>query len=319
MKKIITFITLTIILMVTTPKIFAQQFSLSLSPPIIELFIKPGKSVLVAYDLVNNGDPGYFTASVVSFEPHDLLGNVRLKNELSGPVRFSLDNSEIQLDQPFFLKTKQRQQLLLRIRIPDGAPNGDYYYTLLVSSQPIGGMEGDSLTAARASLGSNLLITVTESGQIDIKGKIAYFDVIPRFLLKLGKNKINIFDSNDPIPVVLIVANQGKNLIKPQGEIILSGNFGVRSKYEILPQNILAQSQRLIQATPSAEIQFKRPTSLVLSGFFIGNYHLSTAINFGEGTPKIFANTTFFALPFKFILGLLVASIIGLIIIKKVR
>jgi len=316
--KIITIITVIIIITVISPQILAQQLSLSLSPPLIELIIKPGKSVLIAYDFVNNGDPSYFTASVVSFEPQDYLGNVRLKNELSGPMRFSLDNSDIQLEQPFFLKTRQRQQLLLRIRAPEGAPNGDYYYSLIVSSQPIGGNEGRSLGAARGTIASNILITVTDSGKIDINGKIAFFDVIPRFSFPLGKAKINLFDSNDPIPVVMIIANQGQNLIKPQGQIVLTGNFGEQTRYEILSQNILSQSQRLVQATPSAQIQTKRPVSLIISGFFIGRYRLSTEVYFGEGTPKLSANTTFIALPFKFILGLLVASIIGLIIIKKV-
>jgi hypothetical protein len=318
MKKIITLITVIIITILATSQALAQQLSLSLSPPLIELIIKPGKSVLVAYDFINNGDPNYFSASVVSFEPKDNLGNVRLKNELSGPIRFSLDNSDIQLDQPFFLKTRQRQQLLLRIRAPEGAPDGDYYYSLLVSSQPIGGNEGRSLGAARGTIASNILITVTDSGKIDINGKIAFFDVIPRFSFPLGKTKINLFDSNDPIPIVLIIANQGQNLIKPQGQITLTGNFGEQTHYEILPQNILSQSQRLIQATPSAQIQTKQPVSTIISGFFIGRYRLSTEVYFGEGTPKLSAATSFIAIPFKFILGLLVASIVGLIIFKKV-
>jgi len=319
MKKIITIIIVTaIIITVLTPQVFAQQLSLSLSPPLVELIIKPGKSVLVAYDFINNGDPNYFSASVSSFEPKDNLGNIRLKNAPTGPIRFSLDNSDIQLDQPFFLKTRQRQQLLLRIRTPEGAPNGDYYYSLLVSSQPVGGNEGRSLGAARGTIASNILITVTDSGRIDINGKIAFFDVIPRFSFPLGKTKINLFDSNDPIPIVLIIANQGQNLIKPQGQINLTGNFGEQTHYKILPQNILSQSQRLIQATPSAQIQTKQPVTTIISGFFIGRYRLSTEVYFGEGTPKISAVTSFIAIPFKFILGLLVASIFGVIIFKKV-
>jgi hypothetical protein len=319
MKKIITItIAIAIIITVITPQVFAQQLSLSLSPPLVELIIKPGKSVLVAYDFINNGDPNYFSASVSSFEPKDNLGNIRLKNVPTGPIRFSLDNSDIQLDQPFFLKTRQRQQLLLRIRTPEGAPNGDYYYSLLVSSQPVGGNEGRSLGAARGTIASNILITVTDSGRIDIKGKIAFFDVIPRFSFPLGKTKINIFDSNDPIPVVLIVANQGQNLIKPRGQISLIGNFGEQIHYEILPQNILSQSQRLIQATPSAQIQTKQPVSTIISGFFVGRYRLSAEVYFGEGPVKLSAATSFIAVPFKFILGLLVASIFGVIIFKKV-
>lgn len=299
--------------------VFGQQFALSLSPPLLELIIKPGKSVLIAYNLENLGDPTYLKAQVVSFEPQDNLGNIHLKDKAEGPIRFSLDNSEIALNQPFFLKTRQKEQLLLRIKAVDGAPEGDYYYTLLVSSQPREVRENEFVGAAKATIGSNILITVTESGKIQAKGKIALFDVLPRWRVKFGKKNLNIFDSNDKIPVILIVENKGKNLVKPQGEIVLTGSFGTKAKYEILPQNILAESQRLISATPSAEIEIKKPLTLVLTGFFIGQYQLSTTINFGLGTTNLSAHTSFIALPFKFILGLCIALVVIGFLIKKNR
>jgi hypothetical protein len=68
-----------------------------------------------------------------------------------------------------------------------------------------------------------------------------------------GKN-INIFDSLDQIPTTLTLANLGNNLTKPQGTITFQGNFGEKASYDLLPQNILAKSQRLIVATPSASL-----------------------------------------------------------------
>ena len=302
-----------------TKSVYSQQFTLSLSPPLLELIIKPGKSVLVAYSLENLGDPTYLTAKVVSFEPHNNLGNIRLKERAEGPVRFFLDNSEIALNQPFFLKTRQKEQLLLRIKPVDGAEEGDYYYTLLVSSQPREVREEEFAGAARATVGANILITVTESGKIEAKGKIALFDVLPRWRLSLGKKSLNLFDSNDKIPIILIVENKGKNVIKPQGKIVLKGYFGAKAEYEVLQQNILSESQRLLIATPSAEIEAKKPTSLVLQGFFIGRYQLATNINFGLGTPNLFAHTSFIALPFKFFLGILIGLIVVVFLIRKVR
>ncbi len=295
----------------------AQQVSLSLSPPLIELIIKPGKSVIIAYQIENLGDPVYLSTNVVSFEVKDNLGNVKLKEKAEGPFRFSLDNSQLALNQPFFLKTRQKEQLLLRIRAIEGAPEGDYYYTLIVSTQPRMVTEGESISSTKATIGANIITTVTESGKINIKGKVALFDVLPRFRLPFGKKYLNFFDSNDKIPIVLILENQGKNFIKPEGQIILKGNFGETAHYQLLPQNILAESQRLIEATPSAEIEIKKPVSLILSGFFLGRYRLSTNINFGQGTPNIFASTSFIALPFKFILGLLGALIIIIVIFRK--
>ncbi len=306
----------------------AQQVSLTISPPLLELFIKPGKSVLIAYNLENLGDPAILSTKVLPFVPQGNQGGIKIKEEFAGPIRFYLDNANLKLDDPFFLKTKDSQQLLLRIRVPEGTPNGDYYYTLLTETKHSKGTEGTTSSLAKATIGANILITVTESGQVDIKGKVAFFDVTSRYKLKLFGQIFNFIESTDKVPVVLILENQGKNLIKPQGEIDLLGNFGERAKFEILPQNILAESQRLTQATPSAEIDCNNnrkeqaclfPTSLVLSGFFLGKYRLSTSINFGEGTPNIFAYVTFYAMPLKFILAILSSITIVVFIVKRVR
>lgn len=306
----------------------AQSVSLSLSPPLLEVFIKPGKSPMVAYNLQNYGDPVICQVKVLPFEPKDNYGNIRIKPEFEGPIVFSLDNADLKLEQPFFLKSKGRQQILLRLRVPEGAPEGDYYYTLLVETQPPPVTEGKASGRAKVTIGSNILITVTKSEAVQIKGKIALFDVLPRFKLNLGFGELKIFDSNDKIPVVAVVENQGKNFIKPEGEITLRGNFGETAKYDILPQNILSQSQRLLSATPSAQIDCssekkapifcQTPISLLLSGFFIGKYNLSISVFFGENTPKLFASTSFIALPFKLILGSLIALFVAFFIIKKI-
>jgi len=315
---------LTAIFLLLTAHVFAQKITLSISPPLIELFIKPGKSVLIAYNIRNLGDPAILSIKLQSFEPKDNLGNIKLNDNSGevhpqGPVRFDLDNSNIALGTSFFLKTRQTQQILLRIRIPEGTPEGDYYYTLLAETKAIPHRDGTSASRAKATIGSNILITVTKTGKVDVKGKIALFNTL--------KKNLKIFDSNEKIPVVLIIENKGKNLIKPQGEIVLRGSFGEQAKYEIIPRNILSESQRLIQASPSASINCQNskkqvclfPTSLILSGFFIGRYTLSTTVTFGNGTPNLYATTSFIALPYKLILAIIFSLSIGVLIIRKVN
>ena len=291
----------------------AQQVSLSLSPPLLELFIKPGKAIMVAYNLKNYSDPTFLNLKILPFEAKDNLGNIRIKSEFEGPVRFSLDNADLKLDQPFFLKTNDSQQILLRIRIPENITDGDYYYSLLAETIPPTSSEGIGSARAKATIGSNILVTISNSGNVDIKPKIALFSV-------RGK----IFDSSDKIPVVLTVVNKGKNIIKPEGQISLKGNFGETAKYDIISKNILARSERLLEATPSALLDCDKGTdgacpasTLILSGFFIGKYNLSTEIRFGENSPTIFGFTTFYAFPFKIIAGIIFTSLIVVFIIKK--
>ncbi len=309
--------------------VFAQQINLSISPPHLEVVIKPGKSILVAYTVQNLGDPVVIIPKVLPFVPKDNQGNITIQEDFEGPIRFALDNADLQLDKPFFLKSQAAQQLLLRMRIPDGAPEWDYYYTFFVETQPFPGTEGVTSSQAQARIGSNILATVTQTGVFNVKGRVAFFDVIPRF--KLGKN-INIFDSSDQIPIVLILENNGKNLFKPEGNIVLSGIFGEKAKYDILPQNILAGSQRVVLASPSAQLNCdlpknnqevklcQNPLSLLLSGFFAGRYTLSAEINFGDNSPtNFFASTSFIGLPFKFLLGLLVVIIAAVILVRRLQ
>ncbi len=302
--------------MVNGLNVYAQQVSLSISPPLVELIIKPDKSVLVAYRVENFGDPVILQSKVVPFIPQDTRGGIRLQTQSAGPIAFNLDNADLNLGDTFFLKTRDSQQLLLRIKIPPNTPDGDYYYSFLAEAQPPPTAEGVSSSRAKTTIGSNILITVTQSGHIDVKGKVALFDVLSHYKLTLFGRTFHFFDSNDKVPIVLIVENKGKNLLKPQGEIVLKGNFGEKASFDIVAQNILAESQRLITATPSASLHSSN--SLVLSGFFVGRYLLSTTINFGEGTPNIFAQTSFIALPFKMLVGFLTAIIIGVLLIRKI-
>ncbi|MBI5123228.1 hypothetical protein HZA75_05205 [Candidatus Roizmanbacteria bacterium] len=315
MHRFIIFITfiIFIIIITPTPKAYAQQVSLSISPPLLELFIKPGKSIMIAYKLDNLGDPAFINLKVLPFEAKDSLGNIRIKPEFEGPVRFSLDNSDLQLEQPFFLKTNGSQQILLRIRIPENITDGDFYYSLLAETAPPTASEGIGSARAKATIGSNILVTISNSGNIDIKPRVVLFDIL---------SKLKIFDSTDKIPVVLTIENKGKNMIKPEGQITLKGNFGETAKYDIISKNILAESQRLLEATPSADIGStgfarKTPTSLILSGFFIGKYNLSTQISFGENSPTIFGSTSFFAFPFKITGGVLLTILIIIFIVKR--
>ncbi|NTU72848.1 hypothetical protein HGB07_01590, partial [Candidatus Roizmanbacteria bacterium] len=202
-------VSMLIALCLFAPPLFAQKASLSISPPRLELIAQPGKSLLIAYQLINNGDPGVFQTKVLPFSPRNELGQITIKPEMEGPIRFSLDNSEVQLDTPFFLKGEGSQQLLLRIRVPDGAPQGDYYYTLLAESQPSPGQEGVTAPQAKITIGTPILVTVTQTGELDLRGSIGIFDTLAPITLRLFGKTVRIFDSSDTVPVTLQINNQG--------------------------------------------------------------------------------------------------------------
>lgn len=319
-----------ILVMLMPSPIEAQKLSFSISPPLVEAVMKPGKSIVIAYTVANLGDPMIVSARVGSFQPQGIYGSINLSDQVEGPARFNLENSKLKLGKQFFLKSKEGQQLLLKIRLPEGTPEGDYYYTFYVQNDLGRQDEGTTAAQAQALVGSNILITVTGSGDLEAKGGIGEFSILGGRLPFLGKD-VHIFESTDLIPVQLIIQNAGRNLIKPIGSIHLRGNFGERADFDIIPENILSQSSRLVHATPSASIDGTsqsaikniKNASLFLSGFFVGKYTLTTDVNFGvesnaNSQPES-ASATFYAVPFKLLIALGVALVFGWAIVKKFR
>lgn len=301
----------------------AQELSLSISPPLVETIIKPGKSILIAYTIQNYADPTVLRIKVRPFVAKSNLGEISVKKDFSGPIRFQLDNNDIELEKPFFLKPNEKKQALVRLRVPDGAPEGDYYYTVLAETEAPPALEGSSTTSVMGAIGANLLVSVSETGYAPVQAKIALFDLRNGWKLPFFNSKL--FDSSSTIPIVLIIGNGGKHFIKPEGKITLKGNFNETADYAIIPQNILSESQRLALATPSASIDCdsltlcKHPASLLLSGFFIGKYNLKASIDFGDGSQQLYATTSFIALPIKVILTLATAIIVAIVVIKKYK
>ena len=295
MKKIIQ-LSLVLVLstfgfILSTSLISAQSVSLSLSPTLSEIAIKPGKSVTIRYKFTNKSDPAIVRFQVKPFNS---------KNNT--PLNFELQNTDIRLEEAVFFKNSEVKDLLLQIAIPEDIAEKDYYFYFTGESLPPPIQEGTANIRAKITIRSSLLINVTKDGQVEIKPKISIFEVIPKSKLKLAGSKLNIFNSYEKIPVVLVVENKGKNLIKPRGEIIVKGPLWQSRSFIINDKNVLAGSQKKI--------------SLELPGYFLGNFKISSNLTFGEGTPAVFASTSFTVLPFKF-MGFLLISFLVIFTIRR--
>ena len=121
-KILLTFFSFSIILLplFCAQKIFAQQIVLSVSPPLVEAMIKPGKDIIIGYKIQNLGDPTIITTKMTTFSPYGNTGDIKIKKQLEGPARFNFENSDISLGDAFFLNNNTGQQVLLKIRIPHG-------------------------------------------------------------------------------------------------------------------------------------------------------------------------------------------------------
>lgn len=277
---------------------YAQTISLSITPPIVELIIKPGKSVLISYSVENRGDPTVLKTRVIPITTNNIFGLPVQDSYKKSPINFRLDNSNLSLSDARFTKSKDIFQYLLRISVPNETPEGDYYYSFQVFSEPNYSLGSQVTPRNQATISSNIIISVTNTGRLEAKGSIIKFGFISK--------KFPVFDSTEYIPVELIIENKGKNVFKPEGEISLTGNFGEKSTYSIVPVNVIAGSARIIPATPSVNLNCDnkknkictRPFSLILKGFFVGKYSLKAKVQIANNKEPLIAEKTFYAIPF---------------------
>lgn len=279
--------------------ISAQQVNLSMTPPIVQTRIKPGKSIIIAYTVENSGDPTNLQFLIRPFTPVGQLGSLTVSQQLEGPVQFNLENADAVLEKPFFFPSKEKRQAVLRIYIPPGVPDGDYYYMVMAETVPAFGVAGQSTGVASASIGSPLLISITESGVTEVKATIGEFSFIPDYTFTIGNNIVRIVDNAKELPIICSVRNMGRNLIQPQG--IITDQFGdTKNKYNIIPQNILSNSQRVIKTFSDDNLD-KAGSTLVLSHLSAGNHRVTAEMTFGENASVQYKTLEFLALPLRLI------------------
>lgn len=267
----------------------AQTFSLALWPPILEVMIKPGKSITQVYELFNQGEaPEKINTEIATFEPADELGNVTLTpKSASSPIKFNFENADIALGQPFNLAPGKKQQIILKIKVPQGAAEEDYYFTLLFSTKPKPQDEAFGSQEAGV-IGGHILLTVSESGEPAKAGEIVEFSTK------------GIIDSLEAPEFKLRVKNTGQAFWKPFGTIEVKGLAGQSFEIPLRPDNVLAGGVRqILTATPSATPKF-----------LIGPYQARVEFSLDQEGEKLAKTISFLALPVKAVLGILIAFLI---------
>jgi len=303
------------LIFLAAPVAQAQSLSLSIWPPLLEVMIRPGKSITQVYKLTNEGETDLvMTSSIVPFEPADEFGNIQLVPSPYPLVPISwlsFQNADLQLGQKFLLKAGQAQQVVLAVKAPTNAKEDDYYLTLLFETQAFSLDEGLSKTQAQAKIGTNLLLTVSETGEPPRRAEIIQFDI--RYLI-LDIGEIKIIDSFTQPQFVLKIKNIGRSLFKPIGTITTTGWLGQKYFLNLLPENILTKSTRQIACESNAESK----TCLLPSKFLFGPYETKVEFGLDKVSADYSAKITFIALPLKLILVVLLLIIL-IMIVKLVQ
>lgn len=278
-------IIINILIIVFAPPTHAQQsLSLSLWPPILEIMIQPGRQATQEYQITNNSDTDLkITPYFIPFKPSNQTGQPNLKlqdlqNKNFNPGFFAFETGE-KIGEPFWLKTGQTKKLLLKILIPKEAEEKDYYYTLLFSTSPATKEQKNTSSSSTTEIGTNILLTISQSGTPKLFGKISSFSC-PK-----------IVDSFSPVNFNLVLENYGQTYFKAFGKLKIAGFLKQSQEIALTPQNVLANSTRQIPLPP---YQPKLP---------LGPFTAQVEISLNEESPPQFSRQiSFWYLPYKILL-----------------
>lgn len=234
--------------------------NLSISPPILELMIQPGKTVKQTYTISSDGNNTNLIPKIVYFTPADSIGNINLTDS-KAPDWISFDQ-----------KTSQ-----LTISPPENAEEIDHFLTLIFETKEPVDLLNQNSTSLVSQIGSNILLTISKDGNPKKSVRIVEFSA-PRLV-----------DSFSPISYNLTLANNGNSFWKPNGKIVTNSET-----LKLAPQNIISGSSRKISCLDNENLI----KCELKNKFVIGK--ITSKLEFLiDNDPKIYiAETVTYAFPF---------------------
>lgn len=309
-RKITILLLYILLLVIISPQnAMAADYGLSISPPLLRVHIKPGKSITQVFKVENLSQTDKtLIAFIVPFSEADEKGNPLLDPKASSPWLnyFSLVNTSIAFDKPFILQSGASEQLVLSLSVPENAPLKDIYATLVVSTYTNTQNPNFQGTSISAMIGSNMLITVSSKPFPDTVLIIEDFQPQEGSFVRIGN--LYFADSITPLTFSAKVKNDGNFTAETKGVFKITANNRPVYLEGILPVNVIGKSTRHLLNISGETFKFN--PSLTQVGLHKISLEIKTDNSNSSGSIEIF----FF--PLKLTLGLLVAIFLILTIVK---
>ena len=286
----------------------AQTLGLSITPPIAEVMIIPGKIVTQTFTITNDGNDGMASIYIIPFKAQGESGNVALdeKNAVTATSPyaswFSIISPVSVFGEKFYMAGGQRQEITVKITPPESATEKDYYFTLLYELD--NNIPGGTLPMGptnQARIGANLILSLSRDGNPPKTAEI------------VGFKAPKIIDSLEKLTFDIRIGNFGSHVFKPDGEITIKPIFGSVETLNLAPLNIISDSVRNIPCLKGEEIIVCQSNRKVLVGVYKSTLEI-TPNGSGETQSK---TVTTVAFPFSIIFGLLLIFITYRIIKKS--
>ena len=282
-------------------KAFAQEVSMSITPPLMEITIQPGKSYTQTFTVKNSGVPVVVEPKIIPFTPLDEDGHVELLDDQKNVDNF--DSWFFYDKSPIPLGVFESHDFIVKITPPIEASEKDYYFTFVVATNNEGTLSSNN-SISQMRIGANILLSTSIDGNTERNAVITTF-LAPKLI-----------DSFTPLIYKILLTNTGKNYFKPIGKIYVDQIFGSSYTLNIAPLNILSGGYRKVYCMNGEDISQCRLPSKFLFGIYKSK--LSFALD-EAGNNKIEKEIYTFAFPIYITLGLIVITIVLIFIPRIIR
>ncbi len=293
----------------TTKIAHAQEVSLGVYPPILQIDATPPTSIQTPLAIQN-----------ISTDPIDVsivLKPFTASSDSNGSVAYLPDGSNFGGEDPHIkdhiqlfeedhvvtsltLAPQQQKNLTLHIGLPEDEPPSDYYFSIVFISKN-NTPDSGSASVSTGGIATNVLLSVGPKGKA--------YGYMKNFSSPL------IID-HGPVTFSLLLHNDSQFFIVPKGTIIIKNMFGQTiGKLKLLPVNILSKTDRFVPDDASGS-----QTSLIWpEKSLFGPYSVTLTTALTDSGPLFTKTIYFFALPVQFFVGLFIAALLVGIIIIRVR
>lgn len=258
----------------------------------------------------HNGEIEYISDKDLDESEKELLNKLKIydADQTSGEAGISTNK--------ITLLPYQTKELKLNIDLGQSQGRGDYYFSVIFTTEAKNQLADESVTQITPGIATNIILSI---GKKDIAaGSIEEY-----------KSPSLLFTG--PIPITLLIANNGKNSFIPSGEIVFKNMFGRRIgitqiKPGIIPSGakryLTSQDNKLTQEEAlrlQNKYQINNDVMTWNDKFLFGIYTADLRIQLSPTTPAFERSINFIVLPIYMIGIITVILFIGLSIYIKAK
>ena len=287
----------------------AQELSVSLDPPILQIEASPPSLIKNPISIINQADQSVtYSIFLLPFKAKSSNnGEIEFDSSQISEYKNIFDNVKISDENKSItqitLAPKQKKDLILSIRIPENEPARDYYFSVIFISEAGKVRDQNSLVGTRGGIGTNVLLSIGPKSPT--QGRIEEFSA-------------PIFVTRGPVRFRLNVVNQSKHYISPEGNILIKNIFGQTVGNINLPStNILENSGRFIGSEDN--LSSTEPRLVWNEKFLLGIYKADLTLALSSDGPIINKSIRFFAFPLEAALGIVLTLVLLIGMVKRAK